>query len=296
MSDGEQPGAPDQAVLFMTHFVDAPLLEAFAKVQRELAGSAHVILLFNAADGTALPEAAAHLPHHLTNREALARLPFPRAREGFGPETTDLPFHHFAMTRPGYRHYWLMEYDVRFSGNWRTLFDAFAASPADLLCTNLFRRAGNPEWHRRYPPCPPEGVTVTEDDLIRGFFPFYRLSRRGVDVLQAAFAEGWEGHYEAIVPVILARAGCIIEDFGGAGEFVAPGNRNRFYLSAQRTLSMSPGTFVYRPVFTRPGKRADTLWHPVKPGHRFTGDSVRSRVLRLVYRLLLPLMLLKNRR
>jgi hypothetical protein len=284
------------AVLLLTHFIDDTVDAEFRRLAADLEGTADTYMLFNAsAPGQAPGTLGAH-PHHLTDPDALAGLPFPaKTRTPFFPENVDLPLLHFIQRRPDYDQYWVIEHDVRFTGHWRTLLDAFSDSEADLLCTNLFRFRTNPAWHKRYRPRPPEGEAALPDGaLIRGFFPLYRLSREAASTLWQAYAAGWSGHYEATIPALLDRAGHRLEDIGGDGEFVAPGNRNRFYLSTRRILSLSPGTFVYRPVFNRAGRRRDTLWHPVKPGYRPAGETLRARALRVAYRALLPVQLLLN--
>ena len=71
----------------------------------------------------------------------------------------------------------------------------------------------------------------------------------------------------------------VIEDFGGNGEFVRPGNANRWYTSTLTSQTLAPGSFVARPIRFRPGFKPNTLWHPVK--RRF----VRHIVSRLKARL-----------
>jgi hypothetical protein len=68
-----------------------------------------------------------------------------------------------------------------------------------------------------------------------------------------------------LLPSVVERAGLRIEDFGGEGEFVPPGNENRFYCNDRFSSRLSPGTFVYRPVMTAAGSEPARLWHPVKP-------------------------------
>jgi len=63
----------------------------------------------------------------------------------------------------------------------------------------------------------------------------------------------------------LNAAGLVIEDFGGDGEFVASGNRNRFYTNAPSHCYLVPGSLVFRPMRIMPGLRRNHLWHPVKP-------------------------------
>src|SRR5258708_43966 len=40
----------------------------------------------------------------------------------------------FFLDRPDYNYYWIVEYDVRFSGAWPALFADLSFSAADLLC------------------------------------------------------------------------------------------------------------------------------------------------------------------
>ena len=285
-----------QVVLYLTHFVDDHVLAEFAKLRKEAGALADVILLFNTADRDTVPDVVRTLPHHITVEAELLKYPFPAKHQiSFYPNNIDMPPIDFRMAHPDYDYYWVVEHDVRYTGNWKTLMEDFAASPADLLCTNLFGYHVNETWHERYPAHPPEGETVDDEERLRGFFPLYRISARAMDVVIDAYRQGWWGMYEAVVPLVLARAGHTLEDFGGAGAFVAPRNRNKYYLSSHLTLSMSPGTFTYRPVLLAPGKRANTLWHPVKPTHSYLNDSMRSNVLRRVYSALLPLRILVNR-
>lgn len=289
-------GAARQVVLYLTHFMDDHVLAEFTRLRAEAGSLADVVLLFNTSDRATVPAAVLTLPHHITVESELTRHPFPaKHKESFYPNNIDLPPIDFRLSHADYDYYWVVEHDVRYTGNWKTLMEDFASSPADLLCTNLFGYHVNETWHERYPAHPPAGETVNDEERLRGFFPLYRISARGLDTLIEAYRQGWWGLYEAVVPLVLARAGCLLEDIGGAGAFVAPRNRNKYYLSTHRTLSMAPGTFTYRPVLLAPGNRANTLWHPVKPTHAYRRDSMRSNMLRRVYSVLLPLRILANR-
>ena len=56
----------------------------------------------------------------------------------------------------------------------------------------------------------------------------------------------------------------VIEDLGGDGQFVRPGNVNRWYTSTLTSQNLAPGSFVARPIRFRPGWKPNKLWHPVK--------------------------------
>ncbi|HLO76690.1 MAG TPA: hypothetical protein VK196_09580, partial [Magnetospirillum sp.] len=209
----------------------------------------------------------------------LRRLDYPFKGRRIRDKDIELFAFTFLKARPEYDRVWVVEYDVAFTGRWGDLFDHFNASDAALLATSLHRWSVNPTWPNwpsvRTPDGPPADLSV----FIRAFMPFYRLSRAGFEALDAAYRSGWEGFYEGIVPRILLNAGLKIEDIGGTGEFVAPENRGRYYHSNPSDNTLSPGTFVFRPIVASPGVTPDTLWHPVKPAastHR-TGWPIKRR-------------------
>jgi hypothetical protein len=102
-------------------------------------------------------------------------------------------------------------------------------------------------------------------DRVRAFLGVSRLSRSACETLDRAFTvDGWAGHDEVAVPTILRTYGLSLEDIGGDGEFVRPGNENRFYTNSPTRPLLAPGTFVCPPrvpdSLDQPGK----LYHPVK--------------------------------
>lgn len=175
----------------------------------------------------------------------------------------ELPVLLFFRERPSYRFYWLVEYDVRYSGSWCDFVSAFKRSDADLLGTSMTRFAECPQWSHWRTLVP--ASTTDAAGLIRGFFPVFRASNTALRCLTERYRAGSSGHMEALVPTTLYDAGLRLEDIGGDGEFVDPRNVNRFYRNCRGTNDLSPGTFVYRPVLPGVGREPDKLWHPVKP-------------------------------
>ena len=93
----------------------------------------------------------------------------------------------------------------------------------------------------------------------------YRLSTNAIACIKSSYEAGAQGHMESLVPTLVHQDGLLVEDIGGEGEFVPPGNENRFYTNNRISNDLSPGGFVYRPVMLRTGAKSNTLWHPVKP-------------------------------
>lgn len=282
------------AILILNHFLDRALVAHHEQLCKDSAGERDVYLL---SDRTQASVSTARLPRgtrelQFTSHD-LVDMGYPgkdtrilnrRRIRNMTLGNAELPLLLFFRRFPEYEHYWVVEYDVRFSGNWEVFFSAFDGNAADLLGTTLQRRSRCPDWSHWHSLDLPT-VGTPKDDWIRGFFPVYRVSATALTDLDEAYRAGCAGHMEAAMPTILASQGRSIEDIGGSGEFVKPGNENRFYLNEPHTNELSPGTFVYRPVLTEYGDRPDTLWHPVKPSAplwRRAGKRLLSRGLTLV--------------
>ncbi|MDA8231075.1 MAG: hypothetical protein M0006_07030 [Magnetospirillum sp.] len=263
----------------MTHFLDSRIVAHYRRLVAEAGEGRDVAALYNRGDDPG-PGYAPPPDMRLFAFDAadIRGLGFPYKGRRLSARDVELFAMWFARRRPEYERYWVLEYDVDFSGQWRTLFDAFAGSPADLLATTVHRYGVNPEWENWETVRTPAGRPLPSG-LLRAFLPCYRISRRGIEALMGAYDNGWRGHYEATVPTILEGAGLIIEDMGGDGEFVAVGNRNRFYTNTPARNALSPGTFVFRPVRETMGAEPDRLWHPVKPPETRGGWATGRRAV-----------------
>lgn len=176
-------------------------------------------------------------------------------------------YYFFEQCDNRFDYYWLIEYDVRFSGKWATFFQYFHRKSHDLVCTHLATVRTNPRWYW-WELRQPDGQLLPSKKCIRSFLPAMRLSNRAMKALIAAQRAGWCGHAEVVVPTILKRAGMRLLDIGGEGEFTKQVERNLFYTGANthRKGLLNEGTFRYRPVHDTWGERPDTLYHPVKAG------------------------------
>jgi hypothetical protein len=212
---------------------------------------------------------------YLTNHARLLSLPYPekcRAEGWSGDgwnfndgnvELVALVFHH---DHSEYDYCWVMEYDVHYEGRWGFLFERFERSKGDLLATMVFDATATPHKLDMMPPFRDEtGKKPPPEEAIISFLPLHRISRRLLDALDAGYRQGWNGHYEFVLATLAKRLGYEVEDIGGVGPYVRPHNRNVFYFSNVKRWDMSPGTFVFRPSFTKARRYPDTLWHPLKP-------------------------------
>lgn len=182
------------------------------------------------------------------------------------PGNTDLLQIRFARDHPGFDRYWGIEDDVRFGGDWAVLFEHLRRSGAALIGTTMRRRPSDPHWHWwsgiKAPDNEPE---PTDEDLVSSFLPFVAITPAGIAAVTAGYERGWQGHYEALWPTLMLKEGLTIRDIGGKGEFVAPGDTERFYTNTG-WRSLAPGTFVYRPYHADYERTGDKIWHPLRAG------------------------------
>lgn len=266
------------AVLFMTHFINGEIISEYRRLKSEVPVGHEVTLLLNTSEKIHM-----NVPEDIHafrfNELNIRRLRYPRKSCDIAPANIELFVLNYWLAHPHHTTYWVIENDVRFSGPWSLIFQAFRDSRADLLSTTIFRYPTNPDWANWPSLRPPSGVVLPPEERISSFLPFYRISQDGLRALHAGYRNGWAGHCECTVPTILARAGLNLEDIGGDGEFVAPVNRNRFYRNTPNTRTHGPGTLVFRPIRRLAGEEPNMLWHPVKAGTAMVTNR-RQRALR----------------
>lgn len=277
MTHGDRPGGgdggePRTALLFTTHRFCPVVARRYLELRRERPEAYDLFLALDltAADDEEVQRARdvagdqlfGFRPSNVTDVDYPHPWVFPD-RKDLVPGNLGLLYLHFARSHRAFDRFWIVEYDVCYTGRWASLFERFESSHADVLGTTLRGFRARPDWHW-WPTFRPPPTTPPAEWLC-GFFPILRVSRRALDALDAAYREGWSGHFEAVIPTVARKAGLEMEDIGGDGPFVAAENRNRHYTNSPEREHLYPGTFVYRPSRRFPGLRRDKLWHPVKP-------------------------------
>lgn len=168
------------------------------------------------------------------------------------PGSNHFPLLKFFKENQCYDYYWLVEDDVRFSGDWKDFFDSFASSTSDFLSSVIETKAENPNWYW-WTSLKTGNEVIAEEKLLKSFNPIYRLSSQALVCIDAHLRIGWMGHYEVLLPTLLYNKGFLLEDFGGEGTFVRPENNAKFYDDTSMRIA---------PVL--PDDRKNYLFHPVK--------------------------------
>lgn len=270
-------------VLLLTHRWDLWIRRKLERLRAEIGDLADVVLLMQKSDATSSAIAdssdtgaavSEFAPRQLTRD---LDIPFLNGKS-LVPGSTHFPVLDFARRAPHYRYFFLIEFDVDFSGNWRELVEEVAGASPDLATCHVRTFDQSPRWYWWRSFRPSEADRDWADDrgnLIKSFNPIYCISRRGIDWVEAAHRSGWVGHYEILFATIIKRHGGRILDLADEG-FCAGREQDplRFLTEARRS------TMRWRPEVTpiefSRRARGRTLFHPVKQDWYFDGSRIVS--------------------
>lgn len=242
-----------QAVLYLTTKSNEWTLSSFHALEQSLQGKADVYFAYH-QQGDVLPVSLQNIENlFVFTSDVLKELGYtPIERGKLVPGSNHFPLLKFYKENQGYDYYWLVEDDVRFSGEWKDFFGSFASCTSDFLASVIETKAENPTWYW-WTSLKTGNEVIAEEKLLKSFNPIYRLSSQALVCIDAHLRIGWMGHYEVLLPTLLYNKGFLLEDFGGEGTFVRPENNAKFYDDTSMRIA---------PVL--PDDRKNYLFHPVK--------------------------------
>ena len=264
-----------QAILFLSHLTSPAIYRTFRRLRDVRPRAYDAVWLYDAASGPPPWWVRTH-PHHTYSAERLIRTGYPFMGETLTPGNAHFPIIDFRRQHDEYTHYWVVEYDVRFTGAWADFFEAFEDNEADFLSAGLAWHADAPGWVW-WDALSHPSQHVPKSQRIRSFNPIYRISGEALDFIDRAHQDGWTGHFEVVLPTLLYHEGFEIEDFGGDGDFVPSHRTNQFYTSeGLNKIGPDQGTHRYQPRFWRAGDQDHMIYHPVKPISWFAKRKLRD--------------------
>jgi len=251
-------------ILFVTHLINDDILGRMSILKKQTDSFADVFLLYQKEDNDELilPE---DIDCYAFNIEKLNELGYKPICKSIIPGSNHFSLLRFYKDYPSYNHYWNIEYDVCFSGEWSYFFSEFNSVEADFISSHVQRFADYPEW-MWWRSMDTRLLILPQDKYVRSFNPIYRISNRALALIDSALFNGLKGHHEVVIPTVLSHYDLKIVDFGGDGEFVLQGYQNKFYLPSpiKNEPNGKGGTMCCRPVFKSIGDVPDKLYHPVK--------------------------------
>jgi len=255
------------AVVFISHFINESFLKRYQKLVSDLKGQYDVYWLFQTDNGISdEPLLQKNVNVESFTISELNDLNYNPIHEHFFGSEHFLD-EHFIHRHPEYDYIWTMEYDVVFSGDWRILIDTFRDNDADFLTTHIALYCeANKNWEWWPSLSFNEQDVLPKEKWVKSFNPIHRYSRRALQFLDIYLQRDNNAGFSEVLPATaLYNHGFRLEDLGGTGEFVASGNRNRFYVQG---AGIHNGTMRWRPEFLLEEidalKTPDKLFHPVK--------------------------------
>ena len=269
--------ASRSALLWMTHVWSAETAREFEKFygMRDSA-TPEVWLLLDARTPGSNRIADRYRRCLVHEERALFDLPYPKLAGHGLIDHPHFPVWSFFLSHRDYDYYWVVEYDVRFTGQWERFLSSFGRYGHDLITSHIRRFDREPRWPW-WGTLQHTGETIPQQKRLRSFNVIYRLSNRAMHYIHEAMAAGWRGYPEVLLPTLLFHGGFRLLDFGGKSEFTPPGNRNRFYTSfGMHTGNLCfMGTMRYQPARAKAGHRRNKLYHPVKPPGMLTSAATK---------------------
>lgn len=250
------------AVLYVTHLYNDAIELQIQKLQREVKDMATLYVVYQ-ADNMQLDISEGMQSHAFTIRDLnqLNYIPW-------GCTIMDGNFHFvlldFYLRHSEYDYYWLVEYDVRFNGNWRTFFSFFQDKEDDFLAAHIETVSDNPKWVRWHE-IEAAGILLNEDTLLKSFNPICRFSNRAFALLHERCLLGDRGHNEVLMPTLFKYFNLKIADFGGTGHYTYKDCPNLFYVYDEEDDAEDKCTLRCYPkhndsVMKFPNK----IYHPIK--------------------------------
>lgn len=250
------------AVLFVTHIHNEEIERQINKLQTEAEEYASVYVVYQADKvKLSLPEP---VKLHAFTIQQLNRLGY----RSWGCTILDGNFHFvlldFYRQHPNFDYYWMVEYDVRFNGNWKTFFSFFQDKDEDFLAAHIETKEDNPNW-KRWQEIELKNIPLNDTTLLKSFNPICRFSNRAFALLHSRCLLGDRGHNELLMPTLFKHFKLKIADFGGNGRYIYTEHPNLFYIYDTEDDAEDKCTLRCQPnqcVSTM--KYPDMIYHPIK--------------------------------
>jgi hypothetical protein len=265
--------------VFVTHVWTPEVAAHYARLKREAGRVLDVVLVYQQgdADQPLPPGMAADLvvrvedsARHFPRRFAQHADREPRTLWGYVDLVWLTAF--LSDEFAAYQRFWLVEYDVDFSGDWTDFFAATSGYDGDLLSARVRPLSLDPDFW--FASSFQQPGTAIADPLI-AFMPISRLSRPLIEHYRDTVQQpGWAGHFEMLLPSIAAAGGFVVADLGGNGPFVPPERINLYYEGALEDRGLERSTHGFRPprgyqyfaAAPQRFRRPNQIYHPIKVG------------------------------
>lgn len=281
-------------ILFQAHELSEETVKAFQSLKNAVSAKHEVVLLLDTKNITIVPD---ELKNEIFSFSSLDFKNWGLLTWGKSmlPGHCHFPILRYHMFNQNYDYLWLIEYDVRFTGDWNLFLDSYENDNADLLCCHLKLRSEEPNWYwwksfdyrsnsSLMDGCtelPIEAASNQGIKHLRCFLVVSRFSKAAISDLIKTHSGKWLAHQEFIVPTSLFFNGFKVRDFNGRSFNCEPITRKRKFYSSSSDLEGSMvywGSVRFRPSFKTSGYKKNFLYHPVKPIYKPSSNYFMNEI------------------
>src|SRR5690606_28665860 len=243
---------PKVAVIFLTDKSDNVVKNKYEKLKKEAKGM-EVFKIVTRKEYVESTEDNILYEHHYCKE--LGYIPFDN--KNIIPGCTYFALLYFFLNHSAYDHYWLIEDDVWYNGDWKHFFKKHRGNDVDFIGAYHTSYQDAPHWHWWNSLTTRPVVPLV--DRKRTFYRICRFSTRALEYLDIRLKKGDHGHGEVLIPTLFYLRGFSFSDLANVNEqsVVLPstdgaiGNHNN-------------GSFRYRPIINIDEIKGEYLFHPVK--------------------------------
>lgn len=260
-----------EVVLYLTDKINDKIIDNFIKLKNDVENDYDVLILFHNHQDNEIPKELNNYNHFIfTDDDIYNKLGYkPFMGKRFMPGNSHFPiFYFFNSYNIKYEHYWRIENDAIFTGNWRDLLTDIPQE-YDFVASHIQRHN---EFNESWFWFSSTFNKLPKDlELFKSFAPVLRLSNKAITHLDNTYKIGYCGHFELTIPTFLYNYGFKLGDFGGYGEFLIPTIKEKYYdkigITNEDIHNYSNYTFRFRPTFVFQNELVlkNKLYHPYKP-------------------------------
>lgn len=247
-----------EVILFLAHEVNAFTISQYILLKNASREYRKVIWLYD-ADKLPFPiEYSKEIEHYSFTIDSLNLLGFHSITDTVIPGSNHFPLFSFFREHPEYDYYWIIEYDVFFNGEWDVFFSTFQEEPSDFITSHIKFYKEDPQWI--WWDSFQQTNQAINKEPVKSFNPIYRLSNKGVCLLDKYLRDGNKGHHEVLIPSVLYNSGYSLFDLATNAASCIRTYNSPF--CSEKTMKYRPVRYLDR--LKREGMLPNQLYHPVK--------------------------------
>lgn len=204
-------------ILFTTHFIDDNVIDHL-NILKEQIKDADIYVLFNDTENKCTLE---NENIYYFNSDVVAKHGFvmhyyypyfpKNVNKEFYKNNFEYGLFCFYKDHPNYNNYWVIEYDVIYTGNWNDLILKYERN--DFVSSNILTYDQCKTWHMWENDQLTHYQTIIPKVKIKSFNPIFKISRKALKDLILLNHKGNYGFYEIYFPSVLNQLGYKLKQF-----------------------------------------------------------------------------------